>query len=99
MKKIILRTTAFVALFSLVSVVNANNIEDDKLIKKFTKIDTNGDGFIDKAEAAPIKDGKFLRKFAKIDTNADGKISLEEAKAARDKRNAKVEAKRAAANN
>lgn len=80
MKNIVLTTAAFVALFSFTNVANASNGEDDKLVQKFTKIDTSGDGFIDKTEAKPINEGKLLRRFDKIDTNADGKISLDEAK-------------------
>tara|TARA_B100002051_G_C16469456_1_gene502523 strand:+ start:370 stop:666 length:297 start_codon:yes stop_codon:yes gene_type:complete len=95
MKNITLKTSAFVALFSFAAIAFASNGEDDKLVQKFTKIDTNGDGFIDKTEAKPVNEGKLLRKFDRVDTNADGKISLEEAKAfkaakkqAKDRKNA-----------
>ena len=94
MKNIVLKTTACLALFALTINVNAQEAKGEKLIEKFTKLDTNNDNFLDKTEAAKFKDGKMTRNFARIDTNKDDKISLEELKIYRAKRK---QAKKAAA--
>ena len=86
MKNIVLKTTACLALFALTSNVNAQEAKGGKLLQKFTKLDTNNDGFLDKEEAAKFNDGKMTKNFVRIDTNKDDKISLEELKTYRLKR-------------
>lgn len=86
MKNIVLKTTACLALFALTTSVNAQEAKGGKLLEKFTKLDTNSDGFLDKEEAAKFNDGKMTRNFDRMDTNKDAKISLEELKAYRAKR-------------
>lgn len=95
MKNMTLKTAAFVALFSFAAITFASNGEEDKLVQKFTKIDTNGDSFIDKKEAEVINNGKFSRKFSRIDSNADGKISLDEAKSYRAAKREAIKQKKA----
>ncbi len=47
--------------------------------QRFTQADKNGDGFIDKTEAAGNK--RLAKHFDEIDSNKDGKISKDELKA------------------
>lgn len=47
--------------------------------RHFSKSDTNGDGFIDRGEAAGNK--RLAKHFDEVDSNKDGKISKEELKA------------------
>ncbi len=47
----------------------------------FSKLDTNGDGVIDKEEASNDERGKIAQDFDAIDTNSDELIDLEELKA------------------
>ena len=46
--------------------------------RRFAKIDTNGDGLLDKAEI----DAMQTRRFKRLDTNADGVLSAAERAAA-----------------
>lgn len=48
-----------------------------RMEKKFSKLDTNGDGSISKKEF----DGRHADKWAKMDADKDGKVTMEEMKA------------------
>ncbi len=72
------------ALSALVLCAAAPAFANDKW---FEKIDTDGDGYISKAENAAYADAKFT----KADTNGDGKLSREEKHAMREKHEHKRE--------
>jgi hypothetical protein len=78
-KTLILAASAVVALGLSAS---ANALEKTGVLER---LDTNKDGFVDKAEYL----AKTEQRFAKIDTNKDGKLSKEEYKASRDARKAR----------
>ena len=46
--------------------------------KRFAKLDTNGDGMLDKTEI----DAMLSRRFKRLDTNGDGLLSADERAAA-----------------
>lgn len=81
MKKLLMMTVmlgAFAAPVILAPAVHANEKKGEMW---FSKVDTNGDGVISKAEHEKAS----ANKFAKMDTNNDGKVTKEEVRAAKEK--------------
>ena len=74
MKKLVLLSTMF-ALCAAPAFANMDSA-DHKAMEEamFTKMDTNGDGYISKEE----HDAYAAKMFAEADTNGDGKISKDE---------------------
>ena len=69
------------------AIAAATTTPGDRLAKMFAKMDSNGDGYIDKAEFTAFHQQHAHKNhagesaddiFAKIDTNGDGKISQDE---------------------
>ncbi len=84
MKK--LTALALAAAFSLTSAAALADHHGDKMGKKgeghhgqkFEKIDTDGDGFLTRAEMEAYHKQKLDKMFEKADANKDGKLSREE---------------------
>lgn len=81
MKRLLMMTVMMGAVAMPVALAPAARADDGKGGMWFSKIDTNGDGMVSKAEHEKAS----ADKFAKMDANGDGSITKEEAKAARDK--------------
>lgn len=66
--------------------------------QKFSRIDTNGDNFIDMNELATVQSNKkkanansmdVSKMFQKVDANNDGKISIDEFKVKQERKNSR----------
>lgn len=75
MKAILLSAT--VILCSALTLAAADKKKDGKL-QAFKNKDTNGDGFISKAEYLNSAPRRQAVKFKEMDTNGDGRLTLEE---------------------
>lgn len=80
MKKLLMMTVMMGAFAAPIAFTNIAHAED-KGGMWFSKVDTNSDGMISKAEHEKAS----ADKFAKMDANGDGNVTKEEAKAAKEK--------------
>lgn len=53
---------------------------------RFTSMDSNGDGVVDRAERQQARQGRRAERFARLDTNGDGMVSKAEMTAQRGQR-------------
>lgn len=81
MKKLLMMTVMLGAFAAPVVLAPAAHAEGKKGEMWFSKVDTNGDGVISKAEHEKAS----ANKFTKMDANGDGKLTKEEILAAKEK--------------